>query len=1174
MTTAQETPQSETPGGQQENEDRGLGQGMFRKVLVANRGEIAVRAFRALYELGAKTVAVFPYEDRNSIHRQKADEAYRIGEKGHPVRAYLDVEEIIRVAVEAGCDAIYPGYGFLSENAGLARAAAEKGITFVGPPSDVLELTGNKVEALRAAKRAGIPTLKSSEPSADIDWLVGEAEKIGFPIFVKAVAGGGGRGMRRVEEASALKEALSAAMREAETAFGDPTVFLEQAVLRPRHIEVQILADGQGNVVHLFERDCSLQRRHQKVVEIAPAPNLDDSIRQALYRDAVKFAQEMGYQNAGTVEFLVDTAGERAGEHVFIEMNPRIQVEHTVTEEVTDIDLVSAQLRIAAGQSLEQIGISQNRLTLRGAALQCRITTEDPANGFRPDTGTVTAYRSAGGSGVRLDGGTVYTGAEISPHFDSMLVKLTCRGRDYPTAVRRARRALAEFRIRGVATNIPFLMNVLDSPEFIAADVATDFIDAHPELAQVNRSQDRGSRALQYLADVTVNQPNGPRVEGIDPRTKLPRYPGDKTDEPDRSPFDGPSQAAPPAGWRQVLVEQGPEGFARALREQTALAVTDTTFRDAHQSLLATRVRTRDLLAAAPAVAHTLPGLLSVEAWGGATYDVALRFLGEDPWERLERLHAELPNIPIQMLLRGRNTVGYTPYPVEVTQAFVEEAAATGVDIFRIFDALNDVSQIAPAIEAVRSTGTAVAEAALCYTGNLLDPDETLYTLDYYLDLARRMVDAGAHVLAIKDMAGLLRPRAATELVGALRAEFDLPVHLHTHDTAGGQLATLLAAADAGVDAVDTAVASMAGTTSQVPMSALVAALEHTERDTGLGLDAAAGLEPYWETVRTIYAPFESGLPAPTGRVYQHEIPGGQLSNLRQQAIALGLGEKFEAIEQMYAAANRMLGNIVKVTPSSKVVGDLALQLVGMDVDPAQFEAEPQDFDLPDSVIGFLSGELGDPPGGWPEPFRSKALQGRTVKVAEQQIEDEDRAALTAAGHERRSTLNRLLFPGPTQDFESNREEYGDTSVLHTRDWLYGLVRGHEHVISLGKGVRLLTTLQTVSEPDEKGMRTVMVTLNGQARQITVRDRSVESTARTAEKADTSQKGQIPAPFAGVVTVTVSEGDTVEAGQAIATIEAMKMEASITTPVAGTVSRVVLSGATAVEGGDLLAVVE
>ncbi|MBM6622611.1 pyruvate carboxylase [Micrococcaceae bacterium RIT802] len=1147
---------------------------MFSKVLVANRGEIAIRAFRAGYELGAKTVAVFPYEDRGSIHRQKADEAYQIGEEGHPVRAYLDVEEIIRVAKDAGADAIYPGYGFLSENPELARAAQEAGITFVGPPADVLELAGNKVQALKAAKAAGIPTLASSEPSDDAEWLIAEADKIGFPIFVKAVAGGGGRGMRRVDQREDLPEALNAAMREAGTAFGDPTVFLEMAVLRPRHIEVQILADGEGNVVHLFERDCSLQRRHQKVVEIAPAPNLDENIRQALYADAVKFAKALKYQNAGTVEFLVDTVGERAGEHVFIEMNPRIQVEHTVTEEITDIDLVSAQMRIAAGETLEDLDIHQDQLRIRGAALQCRITTEDPSNGFRPDVGTITVYRSAGGSGVRLDGGTIYTGAEVSPHFDSMLVKLTCRGRDYEAAVRRARRALAEFRIRGVATNVPFLMNVLDDPQFIAGDVATDFIDSRPDLLEGNRSQDRGTKALTYLADVTVNQPNGHRVEGIDPRQKLPYYPGDKSDQPMRSPFDGPSEHQPPAGWRQVLLDRGPEGFAAELRARTELAVTDTTFRDAHQSLLATRVRTRDLLAAAPAYAHTLPQLFSMEVWGGATYDVALRFLGEDPWQRLELLRAEMPNIPLQMLLRGRNTVGYTPYPTEVTDAFVQEAAAAGIDIFRIFDALNDVSQMAPAIKAVRETGTAVAEVALCYTGNLLDPAEDLYTLDYYLDLAQQIVDAGAHILAIKDMAGLLRPAAAAKLVSALRERFDLPVHLHTHDTAGGQLATLLAAADAGVDAVDVAVASMSGTTSQPSESALVAAMAHTERDTGISLEAAASLEPYWEAVRAMYAPFESGLPGPTGRVYRHEIPGGQLSNLRQQAKALGLAERFEDVEDMYTAANTILGRLVKVTPSSKVVGDLALQLVGMNVDPKEFEANPQAFDIPDSVIQFLSGELGDPPGGWPEPFRSKALEGRNVKVRVEELAPEDSTALQGDSATRRETLNRLLFPGPTRDFATSRAEYGDVSVLHTRDYLYGLVQHAEHVISLGKGVRLLVTLQAVSEPDDKGMRTLMCTLNGQMRQIIVRDRNVESTVKSAEKADTSNPGHVAAPFAGAVTAAVEVGDTVEAGGTVATIEAMKMEAGITSATGGKVTRIAINGTAQVQGGDLLVVLE
>ncbi|TVU59101.1 pyruvate carboxylase [Paenarthrobacter nitroguajacolicus] len=1130
---------------------------MFSKILVANRGEIAIRAFRAGYELGAKTVAVFPHEDRNSIHRQKADEAYLIGEVGHPVRAYLDVEEVVRVAKEAGADAIYPGYGFLSENPDLARAAKAAGITFVGPPAEVLELAGNKVAALEAARKAGVPVLKSSKPSKDLDELIAAADDIGFPIFAKAVAGGGGRGMRRVETREALPEALQSAMREADAAFGDPTMFLEQAVLRPRHIEVQILADAEGNVMHLFERDCSLQRRHQKVVEIAPAPNLDENIRQALYRDAVAFAKALNYVNAGTVEFLVDTEGERAGQHVFIEMNPRIQVEHTVTEEITDVDLVQAQMRIASGETLADLGLSQDSVSIKGAALQCRITTEDPANGFRPDVGKITGYRSAGGAGVRLDGGTVYSGAEISPHFDSMLVKLTCRGRDYPAAVARARRGLAEFRIRGVSTNIPFLQAVLADPDFNAGNVATDFIDKRPELLKSHISADRGTKLLTWLAEVTVNKPNGELPVHLDPASKLPA-------------IEGP---VPASGSRQKLIELGPEGFAKALREQQAVAVTDTTFRDAHQSLLATRVRTRDLVAAGPAVTALMPELLSVEAWGGATYDVALRFLGEDPWDRLAALRQALPNTCLQMLLRGRNTVGYTPYPEEVTEAFVNEAAATGIDIFRIFDALNDVNQMAPAIRAVRATGTAVAEVALCYTGNLLDPNEDLYTLDYYLELAQKIVDAGAHILAIKDMAGLLRPAAAAKLVTALRERFDLPVHLHTHDTAGGQLATILAAVDAGVDAVDVASASLAGTTSQPAASALVAALANTPRDTGLSLAHVGAMEPYWEAVRRVYAPFESGLPGPTGRVYQHEIPGGQLSNLRQQAIALGLGEQFEAIEDMYTAADRILGRLVKVTPSSKVVGDLALHLVGLNADPADFNENPQNYDIPDSVIGFLSGELGDPPGGWPEPFRTKALQGRSVKVRDVDISAEDSAALKGDSKTRQHTLNRLLFAGPTKDYLKSVDTYGNISVLDTRDYLYGFQQGAEHVIELEKGVRLIAQLEAVSEADEKGMRTVMCTLNGQSRPVVVRDRSVVSNVKAAEKADPAQPGQVAAPFAGAVTVTVKAGDVVNVGDTVATIEAMKMEASITTPVAGTVSRLAISSVEQVQGGDLLLVI-
>ena len=1131
---------------------------MFKKVLVANRGEIAIRAFRAAHELGALTVAVFPYEDRNSLHRLKADEAYLIGEVGHPVRAYLSVDEIVRVAKESGADAIYPGYGFLAENPELAAAAEAAGIRFIGPGRLALEMAGNKVAAKQHAIAAGVPVLQSTPPSTDLDELVAGAAAIGYPLFAKAVAGGGGRGMRRVERAEDLREALVSAMHEAENAFGDATMFIEQAVLRPRHIEVQVLADKTGAAVHLFERDCSVQRRHQKVVEIAPAPNLDQATRDALTRDAVAFAQSIGYENAGTVEFLLDTEGERKGQHVFIEMNPRIQVEHTVTEEVTDIDLVRSQMLIASGSTLEELGLTQDRIQLRGVALQCRITTEDPANGFRPDLGRITAYRSPGGGGVRLDGGTIDVGAQISPHFDSMLAKLTCRGRTFEDAVAREQRALAEFRIRGVSTNIPFLQSVLADPDFQAGDVSTAFIEERPELLAMNKPKDRATRMLQHVANVTVNQPNGARPVHIDPASKLPQI--DLT------------QPAP-AGARQQLLELGPEGYAAALRAQRALAVTETTFRDAHQSLLATRVRTRDLARVAPYVARMTPELWSVEAWGGATYDVALRFLGEDPWERLATLREAMPNIPIQMLLRGQNTVGYTPYPASVARGFVAEAAQTGVDVFRIFDALNDVNQMRVAIDAVRETGTAVAEVAMAYTGNLASPAETKYTLDYYLRLADEIVEAGAHVLAIKDMAGLLRPQAAATLVTALRERFDLPVHLHTHDTPGGQLATLLAAAQAGVDAVDVASAPMSGTTSQPSMSALVAALADTDRDTGISQDAVFALEPYWDAVRSLYKPFESGLPSPTGRVYTHEIPGGQLSNLRQQAIALGLSENFEKIEDMYASADRILGRIPKVTPSSKVVGDLALHLAAVDADPADFEANPGSYDVPDSVVGFLEGELGEIPGGWPEPFRSKVLAGRQVNREVAPLSDADEALLQQPGVTRQAALNRLLFPAPTQQFDAVREKYGDLSVLDTSDYLYGLEAGNERVFELSRGVSLYVALEAIGAADDKGVRTVMVRLNGQLRQVFVKDESVAVQTPVAEKADRTVPGHTAAPFSGTVTVNVAVGDAVEVGQPIATIEAMKMEAAITAQVAGKIERLVFTGTRGLESGDLIAVI-
>ncbi|ABL04435.1 pyruvate carboxylase [Mycobacterium ulcerans] len=1130
---------------------------MISKVLVANRGEIAIRAFRAAYELGVGTVAVYAYEDRNSLHRTKADESYQIGEVGHPVRAYLSVDEIVETALRAGADAIYPGYGFLSENPDLAGACAAAGITFVGPRAELLQLTGNKSRAVTAAREAGLPVLRSSAPSASVQELVAAAQSettgLRFPLFVKAVAGGGGRGMRRVNDISALAEAIEAASREAESAFGDPTVYLEQAVLNPRHIEVQILADTQGNVIHLYERDCSVQRRHQKVIELAPAPNLPGELRDKICADAVAFARHIGYTCAGTVEFLLD----QSGEYVFIEMNPRIQVEHTVTEEITDVDLVSSQMRIAAGESLEDLGLRQETVRPHGAALQCRITTEDPTNGFRPDTGRISALRAPGGAGIRLDGST-NLGAEISAHFDSMLVKLTCRGRDLSTAVNRARRAIAEFRIRGVSTNIPFLQAVLDDPDFQAGRITTAFIDERPQLLTARTSADRGTKILNYLADVTVNKPYGSRPSKVYPNDKLPQVDLD---------------APPPAGSKQRLVELGPEGFARWLRESPAVGVTDTTFRDAHQSLLATRLRTSGLSRVAPYLARTMPQLLSVECWGGATYDVALRFLKEDPWERLATLRAAMPNICLQMLLRGRNTVGYTPYPEVVTSSFIEEATATGIDIFRIFDALNNLESMRPAIDAVRETGSAIAEVAMCYTGDLSDPAEQLYTLDYYLRLAEQIVEAGAHVLAIKDMAGLLRAPAAHQLVTALRSRFDLPVHVHTHDTPGGQLASYVAAWHAGADAVDGAAAPLAGTTSQPALSSIVGAAAHTEYDTGLSLAAVCALEPYWEAVRKVYAPFESGLPGPTGRVYHHEIPGGQLSNLRQQAIALGLGDRFEEVEEAYAGADRVLGRLIKVTPSSKVVGDLALALVGAGVSADEFAAEPARFDIPDAVLGFLRGDLGDPVGGWPEPLRSAALAGRAPAKPVGQLTGEDHSALAAPGPKRQATLNRLLFPAPTKEFEEHREAYGDTSQMSANQFFYGLRQGEEHRVKLERGVELLIGLEAISEPDERGMRTVMCIMNGQLRPVLVRDRSIASAVPTAEKADRGNPGHIAAPFAGVVSVGVAVGDRVSAGQTIATIEAMKMEAPITAPNDGTVERVAVSSTAQVEGGDLLVVV-
>ena len=1121
----------------------------IEKLLVANRGEIAIRVFRAAYELGIETVAVYTWEDRQSLHRMKADEAYQIGARGHPLKPYLDPAALVEAAERAGADAVHPGYGFLAESPDLADACVDAGLIFVGPTAESLRIVGSKMRGRRAAAAAGLPVLSQSDEVTP-DTAAAAAEEIGYPLFVKAASGGGGRGLRRIDDPGELAEAVAIAKREAASAFGDPTVFLERAVVDARHIEVQLLGDG-GEVVHLYERDCSVQRRHQKVIEIAPAPQLATEIRDAICRSAVDLGRHLGYVNAGTVEFLVD----HDGHYVFIEMNPRIQVEHTVTEETTDVDIVRAQLEIAAGKTLADLGLVQDRIEQRGAALQCRITTEDPSNGFRPDTGRILAYRDPGGAGIRLDAGGGYAGAEILPYFDSMLTKLTCRGPDFETALARARRAVAEFRVRGPVTNIAFLQAVLGDAEFQAGGVTTSFIDERPELAHQRGGSDRATRLLVWLGEMTVNRPHGPPPAGDDPTEKLPTL-GD---------------VEPPPGTRQLLIDQGPASFARWMRSHEGVLLTDTTMRDAHQSTLATRVRTIDLVAGAAHVARRSPELLSLECWGGATYDVALRFLHEDPWDRLDRLRDAVPNICLQMLLRGRNTVGYDPAPDAVCRAFVDRAAAGGIDVFRIFDALNNVDPMRPAIEAALTTG-ALVEGAICYSGDLIDPHEDLFTLDYYLAIAEQLVRSGVHVLCIKDMAGLLTAPAATVLVSALRERFEAPVHLHTHDTAGGQLATYLAAAVAGVDAIDGAAAPLSGLTSQPPLPAIVASLAGTDRASEVTREGLAALEPYWEAVRRLYEPFEAGLRSPTGTVYDHEIPGGQLANLRQQALAVGLGGRFEEIERAYAASDDLFGRITKVTPSSKVVGDLALAIVASGTTVAAVAADPGSFDLPDSVIGFLHGELGVPPAGFPEPFRTEALAGRRAR--RQPPEPTTEQLGTIGGDDGRDALSAFLFPTPFADYCDHVTTYGDLSRLPTRLFLYGMSVGETDArIVLGPGVELLVGLDAIGEPDDRGMRRVVFHLNGQLRAIDVLDQSVEVSSVGGERADPGDPGQVPAPFTGVVTLQVEPGDRVNANQGIAVIEAMKMESVISAPVAGTVERLAVPSVHQVEAGDLLVVI-
>ena len=1119
----------------------------IRKLLVANRGEIAIRAFRAATELSIATVAVHTRADIGSLHRSKADEAYEIGAPEHPLRPYLDIEVIVGAALACGADAVHPGYGFLSESAALARACEEASLTFVGPTPDVLEMAGSKVAARAAAEAAGVPVLRQSPPVTSPAEAVAVAAEVGFPLFVKAVSGGGGRGMRRVEHPDDLAGAVEAAQREAASAFGDDAVFLEEALTNVRHIEVQILGDSTGEAIHLFERDCSVQRRFQKVIESAPARDLDESVRRALLADAVAFSRSIGYANAGTVEFLLD----RSGRYVFIEMNPRIQVEHTITEEITGVDIVASQLRLAGGATLEQLGLRQESISVDGFAIQTRVTAEDPRNDFRPDTGRVRVYRTPGGAGVRVDD-AVYVGAEVTPYFDSLLAKVTCRGPDFDTARRRAVRAVAELRVRGLVTNRSFIRAVLTDPEFCDGAVSTAFVDTRPDLTTVARSANRATRLLTYLAEVSLNRPHGEVPAIADPATKLPPVP----------------RGRPPDGTRQHLAELGPERFARWMRDTPEVLVTDTTLRDAHQSILATRVRTIDLVAGARRHAHGMPQLLSMECWGGATYDVALRFLHEDPWERLERISDEVPNVCLQMLLRGRNTVGYSPYPDVVCERFVAEARRGGVDIFRIFDALNDAGQMLPAIRATQEAGGLV-EGTLCYSGDLADPGERLYTLDYYLGLAEELVTAGSHVLAIKDMAGLLRAPAASVLVAALRERFDAPVHLHTHDTAGGQIGTYLAAIEAGVDAIDGAIPSLAGMTSQPSLGAIVALTDGGPRQTGLSAAAISALEPYWELVRRLNAPFEAGLLSPTNAVYRHEIPGGQLSNLRFQASALGLADRFEEVAELYAACSRILGRPPKVTPSSKVVGDLALHLVSTGTTPEQLEHRPEDVDLPASVVSFLQGALGVPPGGFPEPFRTAALVGRPAGAPPPVLTAAQEQALHSG--DARPTLSALLFPEPARSQAAMSDRHGDLSVLGTKEFWYGLEEGAPDVlVELGPGQRISVGIEAISEADEAGFSSIIFRLNGELRPISARLRDSTLPSVGAEQADSGNPGHVGAPFRGVAELYVAAGETVTKGQAVATIEAMKMETRVTAPIAGTVGRVCIEGSSAVEGGDLL----
>lgn len=1146
----------------------------LKKLLVANRGEIPIRIFRTAHELSLHTVAVYSHEDRLSLHRQKADEAYEIGTRGQytPVGAYLAGDEIVKIALEHQVNMIHPGYGFLSENAEFARKVEGAGLIWIGPSPDTIDALGDKVSARKLAIQCKVPVVPGTPgPVEKFEDVKAFTDEYGFPIIIKAAFGGGGRGMRVVREQSALKDAFERATSEAKSAFGNGTVFVERFLDKPKHIEVQLLGDNYGNVVHLYERDCSVQRRHQKVVEIAPAKDLPIETRDAILADAVKLAQSVNYRNAGTAEFLVD----QQNRYYFIEINPRIQVEHTITEEVTGIDIVAAQIQIAAGASLEQLGLTQDHISTRGFAFQCRITTEDPSQGFAPDTGKIEVYRSAGGNGVRLDGGSSFAGAVITPHYDSMLVKCTCRGSTYEIVRRKMLRALVEFRIRGVKTNIPFLLKLLTHKTFIDGLCWTTFIDDTPALFDLIGSQNRAQKLLAYLGELAVN---GSQVKG---QVGEPKFKGEIIIPELRDSNGQRIDTSQPCakGWRNVLLKEGPAGFAKAVRANKGCLIMDTTWRDAHQSLLATRVRTVDLLGIAKETSHAYSNAWALECWGGATFDVAMRFLYEDPWDRLRKMRKLVPNIPFQMLLRGANGVAYSSLPDNAIYHFCEQAKKNGVDIFRVFDALNDVDQLEVGVKAVIKAG-GVAEGTVCISGDMLNPKKK-YNLEYYLGVVDKIVDMGAHVLGIKDMAGVLKPRAATLLVSSIRKKYpDLPIHVHTHDSAGTGVASMVACALAGADAVDAAIDSMSGMTSQPSIGAILASLEGTEAETGLDAHAIRHLDAYWAQLRLLYSPFEAGLTGPDPEVYEHEIPGGQLTNLIFQASQQGLGEQWAQTKKAYEEANDLLGDIVKVTPTSKVVGDLAQFMVSNNLKHDDVIQKAEQLDFPSSVLEFFEGLMGQPYGGFPEPLRTQALRDRRKmdKRPGLYLEPIDLAKIKAdikakwGDATECDVASYVMYPKVFEEYKKFTSKYGDLSVLPTRYFLARPEVGEEFHVELEKGKVLILKLLAVGPLSEQtGLREVFYEMNGEARVVTVEDKhaAIENVRRP--KADPTDTSQVGSPMSGVlVEVRVHDGGEVMKGDPIAVLSAMKMEMVISAPHSGKIGGLSVREGDSVDSGDLV----